>query len=392
MITLIDSLTGIPCSDSSSIDSIVVIPSPPPVTITGPVLVDCGTYHLQLTAFDALAGRYNWSNGTTGAVDDIYSGGLYNVVFTDPNGCTSSAAVNVPFAPDTYLPYFPSGCYTICQQQLALALYGPPDVSFNYWAWLDNGDTALSGTGDMAPYSIDASGNYQWYFNNGLCGKSTDTMNVNVIECDGCHQTGLNATVTCVSVNPASYSIYVSFYSPAAGTSYTIGTDIGPISPFSGILASTGGYGLTLTFTTLEVPTPDSVTVELAFTLPDGSRCFTKQKVLLPPCGWIAERHAATDSTKHGDPALTMTNALLVFPNPTSGDVTISYDYGTESEGDRTLTIFDAVGRKVSSTAPQDTHGNWMVSSHDWTSGIYIVRMEAGGKTLQVQRMVVTGK
>ena len=47
---------------------------------------------------------------------------------------------------------------------------------------------------------------------------------------------------------------------------------------------------------------------------------------------------------------------------------------------------------KVQYTMPQDVHGNWNVPTNNLTAGIYIIRMEADGKTLQTQRLVVVGK
>jgi hypothetical protein len=390
-----DSTLGTTCYESSAVYTIHMYPPPPVPTITGPTILDCATYQIQLSASDVEMGYFNWSDGHYGADDTINSGGPYRVWFTDMNGCVSHTDVGVPLSPETYFQYFPSGCYNICTQQLPLLLYGPPDDTFNYWAWMyDDIDTVISGSGLMLPYNITSAGSYQWTLDNGLCTKTSDEMDVTLNECNGCKQTRLSAVATCTSGNPASYSIVVNFNSPGSGSTYTLGTDIGPIDPFSGTLGG-GFYSLTLTFTTLVVPPPDSITVEILFRLHDGSKCFQKIRIPLDTCMWIEERQAhAHDSIKNGGHISLQSdiaNALLVFPNPSSGDVTASYEYGTDGSANRSLTVYDAVGRKMASTAPQDSHGNWIINTNNWSAGIYIIQMAADGRALQTQRFVITG-
>jgi hypothetical protein len=150
---------------------------------------------------------------------------------------------------------------------------------------------------------------------------------------------------------------------------------------------------MTLTFTTLTLPAPSTVTVEVSYTLPDGSKCYQKETVPLPPCSWIAERlgsSVADSSNSKGINQQSLINsALLVFPNPASGEVKISYDYGTESYKERSLAIYDVMGRKIENIEPQDVHGMWILNAKNWGSGIYIIRMEADGSVLQTQRLVV---
>lgn len=200
------------------------------------------------------------------------------------------------------------------------------------------------------------------------------------------------------STNPASYTITVSLYSTAPGTTYTLGTDIGPIDPFSGTLPTAGWQPpMTFSFTTLVLfPLPDSVTVEVALTMPDGSKCFIKEKYALPSCSWIAERSEHSGDTaktrQDGNGRLLIGSSMLVFPNPTTGNVTISYDYGTDKYNERSIAIYDAMGRKIGYKAIQDVHGSWLPETQNWLPGIYIIRMEADGQALQTQRMVVVSR
>lgn len=388
---------GVSCYDSSAIDTVHMYPLPPVPAITGPVVVDCNSYHLQITASEPIDGTYNWSDGAYGAVNDIYTGGPYRVWFTDLHGCINHSDITVPHSPSKYFPYFPKGCYTLCDQQYPFTLLGPP-VFLDYWAWLMDGSIdASGGPGYMASYTLDTGGTYAWVLGNGLCTQTTDPMDVTVEACDKCNDTTLTVTLTCDTTNPSSYSIVVGFTNPIAGTSYTLGTDVGPIVPFSGILSSSGATSLTLTFTTLyPASLPDSVTVEVALTLPGGSRCFFKKRLPLPACHWIAERGTNPDDSaniKHdNNQHLLIANSLLVFPNPTSGNVTIAYDYGAVKCSERSLAIYDAMGRKIQQIPLQEMTGNLTIDTKDWASGIYLIRMEADGKALQTQRLAVVSK
>ena len=382
--------TGI-CPETTSV-VVHVYDQPPTPVITGPLVVDCNSYHLQLTASEPLPGYFNWSDGNIGATDDIYAGGIYRVIFTSLGGCEANAQVYVEPAPELSLQYFPTGCYDICKQQLPLTLYGPPDQSFTQWRWQLNGSVVEAGTGLMSPYSVVTGGLYTWLLANGLCAKKSDTMGVTVEDCSHC-KSPLTASIKCDSSNPASFTLTVGLFSLSAGTTYTIGTNIGPVTPFSGILPGTGPYSLTLTFTTLAVPAPSTIEVEVSYEDSSGNKCFQTVIVRVPSCTWVAERSG--DSTSNATPTplvdmATLANALLVFPNPASGSVTVSYDYGTGDYMGRSLEVYDMMGRKVAATTPGEVHGNWILDMTNWTAGVYIVRMEADGKTLQTQRLVIT--
>ena len=359
--------------------------------ITGPTVVDCNTYHLQLTATDSSAGTFNWSDGNSGSVDNIYSGGEYELWFTDANGCVDTATLFVPYSPEIAMQYFPTGCYTVCAQQTPLTLYGPPDELFYPWNWIRDTSSISAGTGSvMSPYVLTQAGTYQWFLNNGLCSELSPDMDVTLKNCNNCGNAVLHANMVCLPDDPASYQVNVTLIAPPIGSTYTLGTDLGPVAPFSGVITGPGPYSLTLTFTTLTVPPPPVVNVEVAYSNPAGTLCFQKVAVPVPECTWASER------TSGGSPALTVpqttgtSSAMLVFPNPTSGAMTISYDYGSSTYAQRSLTIYDDMGRETETTNAQDVRGSWELNTTNWTPGIYIIKMEGDGQALQTQRVVVT--
>jgi hypothetical protein len=381
-----DTTSGTFCFDTSGLYIINIYGLPAAPAVTGPLVLDCGTYHLQLIASESVSGTYNWMDGTYGSINDIYSGGPYRVWFTDLHGCINHTDTYVPLAPDTYFPYFPTGCYDFCKNQFPLNLVGPPCVSFDTSAWLYGDSVAEgSGFGEMDPYAVKGPGLYSWVIGNGLCTMTSGIMYIDKITCDGC-QSKLDAKFTCTPGDPASYTVDISF-SGSPGSIYTLGTDIGPISPFSGILSG-GSFSGTLTFTTLYfTPVPDSVTVELTLVDKNGNKCVDLIRIPLPPCNWIEERDGHTkeqaENGKHEG------NAMLVFPNPSSGEVTISYDYGNKAMDSRILSVFDMMGRKINQITPPINKGSWLLNTSDWVSGIYIIRMEGDGNALQTQRVII---
>ena len=386
-ISVLDTPSGTICTDIATL--IVHVHSlPDPPSIIGPTVIDCGMYHMQLVASESQPGTYNWSDGNIGDTDNVYTGGPYRVWFTDNNGCRVSADTYVPLSPEYYFQYFPSGCYTICNEQLPLTLNGPPNVWFNNWDWLDNTtDTVSSGIGIMASYAIDSAGNYQWMIDNGLCADTSAVMGLSLTKCGPCDKVICTASFVCDSSNPASYMATITIYDAGLG-SYTLGTDIGPVYPFSGIL-TTPTTTLSLTFTTLDT-LATSVTLYVEITDDAGNKCFKSIKVNLDACHWIAERNADGNHTKSGGDNLKASNAMMVYPNPASGELNISFDYGTGSYTEKSISVFDQLGRRASWIPIQDNHGNLVLNTSDWMPGIYIIRMEGDGSPLQTQRVVVS--
>gem|GEM_PF-686434 len=402
-IGLFDSVSSIFCWDTSAVDTVRIHPLPPKPVILPPALLDTPSYHIQLTATEPNPGLFNWSNGTIGAVQDIYTGGQYKVWFTDIYGCINFDTVKVPMAPETYFPYFPVGCYNICSQQLPITLRARPDENFAYHAWLMNGGIAQWGTNmHIQPYNVAVAGDYQWVIGNGLCTQTSGTMSLSLTNCNcstAAFPAGVTATVTCNPATPISYDITIVLTSPMGGSTYKLGTDRGPVAPFSGVLPTTGIQPpMTLTYTyvgaTGSIIVGDSVTVEVEFTQPGGSKCFVKQKVPLPRCTWVpfykpGREDTATKVNIH-DSKPVIGSALLVFPNPSSGQVTVSYDYGTDRYNTRTLVIYDELGRELKRTAAPDIHGSWSLDAAGWAPGMYLIRMEADGKALQIGKIMIT--
>ena len=297
----------------------------------------------------------------------------------------------VPNSPSSYFQYFPTGCYTICRQQIPLTLYGPPDVIFANWKWIYNGLATKAGGGIMLPDTITTQGAYKWSLNNGYCTQKSGDMDIWLVNCNMCGNPPV-VKISCTPGNPACYQMAVTLFCLTPGTTFTIGTNMGPMTPFSGVLTTGGSSTMIYTFTTMIAP-PANINVEVHFTLPSGKQCFQKVSVKIPYCGWVTERAASNDSATTAiadSPALNnISNAMLVYPNPTSGALAISYSFGDAAYKERSICIYDAMGRKTEALAPADIQGSWSLNTSAWMPGVYIIRMEADGQALQTQRVVV---
>ena len=179
---------------------------------------------------------------------------------------------------------------------------------------------------------------------------------------------------------------------PAAGSTYVVGTNLGPAMPFAGTTSAASIESLSLSFTSSN-PMAGTVTVELELTQPGGAKCYEKVTVTEPyPCSWLAQKPAAGDSARVSkDPAVTtrMNNSMLIFPNPASNEVTVSYDYGALPYAAKGITVFNALGSKVVHKVVDNATGSWKLNVDDWSPGIYMIRMEGDGAALQTQRVVV---
>ncbi|WP_133162696.1 PKD domain-containing protein [Flavipsychrobacter stenotrophus] len=388
---------GVPYCTDTLADTIQIYKLPKQPKISGPIAIDCATYQIELDASAGVSGTFNWSDGTAGAINtNIYTGGPYEVWFTDINGCQSSNTVSVPPPPSWFFQYFPSGCYTVCVESLPQILYGPPNQIFDSWEWQEAGNPSPLSSGSMspvAPYGVTHNGSYNWWLSNGLCKEASDYMDLSIDKCSNCGNGTVSGVLTCTAGNPASYTIDITVAGLPTGTTFTSGTDIGPIGFFSGVLTGTSPYLLSLTFTTLYLPPPSDMILKMVFTLPIGSKCYLEDSVSIPFCPWVAERSGDTSTTKTDGGvrmANEITSAMLVYPNPASGAVTVSFDYGTDVYEHRSLAVYDIMGRKIGQEIPSQLHDTWNVNTADWSPGIYIIRMEADGRMLHTQRVVVS--
>jgi len=368
-------------------DTVVVHPQPSAPLFNTITAISCPKYELRLSVDTIKGYKYNWSNGTFGYADTVFAGGPYRVWCTDTFGCVNYSDTTAPYSPESYLAWFPAGCYLLCNQAIKDSLHGPPG-KFPSWLWMKNSSPDGTGTNSpVNPLGINATAAYQLAISNGLCSATSDNMNVTAQNCSGGTCPAIqSASLSCDPATPAGYILNLTFNSGIPPTTkITIGVDIGPVEPF------TYSYGsiVTLHFTTLRVPIPSSVLVEATFTMPSGQVCYDTFRInVIPPCTWSPERIAGNNA----EPMNTLQKAatgMLVYPNPAGDIVNVNYNYGYPSDVSRNILIYDVAGRIITTRSVKNETGTIAIPINNIGSGSYIVRMEENGRTVHIDHLSV---
>jgi hypothetical protein len=174
-------------------------------------------------------------------------------------------------------------------------------------------------------------------------------------------------------------------------TSCTIGTGIGPAVPFSAFFSMPGAYPLTLNFTTLSIPPPATATIMVRYYVTNHGvtqECYDTLQLALPDCSgqWPPQRQSQSN-TQAGS-----ADGMMVYPNPASHTVGVSYNFGTAASGDaaRRIAVYDMMGRPVYTASVHEAIGNLSIPVESLAAAVYIVRMEQNGRTVHTQRLSIT--
>lgn len=363
------------CTTTTAPYNVTVHTPPAAPAISGPSVIDCNTYELQLTG--SPSGNLKWSNGAFGTTNTIFAGGAYRLWYTDAFGCTSHSDKYVPPSPESNFGWFPTGCYEICNQQFPFNLYGPPGT-FNYWDWHNGSGTIFSaGTNNsMQPLKISGPDSYFMSLDNGLCSQTTQVMNVTPVNCDCGWYAYMNSVFTCDPNTPGGYTLDLTLNSP--GTNFIIGLSNGPAMPFN-VFLPPGIHTITLNVTMLMNPPVD---IELSYG--NGPlKCYQRISVTPTyPCSWNVQRPETVEETP-------VATGLLVFPNPANQTVSVNYRFGG-TDATRQLVVYDMAGRKVSVVPVAGADGTQTLQVADWTPGVYVLRMEENGHILHTQKITIS--
>jgi hypothetical protein len=279
-------------------------------TITGNVIpgpyIFCSGQSLTLNAAAGFA-TYNWSNGATTQSTTITTPGIYNVIVTSGNGCSSiSPSVNIQLNPDETPTVTAAGALEFCQGG-TVTLTSTPATSY-LWS---NGETTQS-------ISVNQSGSYSLTIQ-GFCGVfSSLPVNVNVLAAPLPIVTGASGVgPTSLTLNATGNSL--SWYD----------------QQFGGTLLGTGP-----SYTTPVLTTTTTYWVENATSYP-GPTDYTGQTY-----------HEGTPYSSG-----TNTNGAIDF-DVTTPCTLVSVKVYTDTPGDREVDLLNSAGTVINSqlvTIPMDT-------------------------------------
>ena len=332
----------------------VTITEPTAIVVTAVVTnVSCnagtnGAVDLTVTG-GVPAYTYLWSNSATSEDLTALVAGAYDVTVTDATGCTAALA------------------NTVAQPAIALQLGGLPTITNVTCNGLCNGGLSnVVIVGGTTPYA------YSWVGPNNFTANTANLSNL----CAGTY----NGTVTdangCTYTPPVALTItqpdaLLVTLTPTAASSSVGATDGSVASLVSGgVPAYTYSWSNTTATANLTGVAAGTYTVSVT----DTNGCIaTAITTVGPPTGVVNVEGV---------------NNFNMFPNPTGGNVSITFDLATAQNVE--LSIFNVNGQLVKyaeSGAQSNIMFNLDLSS--FTGGVYMARFTVGGETFTKQIVLV---
>lgn len=373
-------VTDVTCGNSQTF-TVTVNPQP-----TIPVLTydveGCSPYKVVIKA-NGDSGTYNWSNGDSGTEIVVTNGGAYQVTYTAPTGCKVTAGIQVPHNVDRYMWVFPTGCFTICPfSNPAPYIIGPLGI-FDSHQWYVNG-TVIQGGSNMAVQNLPVSqaGTYQLVIKNDICTYKSDLMYVSP-DMENCKVTPCRfkyALKDPIWSDDGTYHIYGSISNP-----YNV--------PMTVTISSLNGYG-TFSPSSVTVPvggtynfnplifTPnagftggqDQIILQVA-----GQQCMTLHKIYYKP---YAMKMMDVETIE------TSLATMSVSPNPSVSIAVISYDLKEQYKQAQKLLVYNIHGVVLTSMDIKENKGEFILDVSSWSSGTYMIGLEADGKTVLQQKLI----
>jgi hypothetical protein len=425
-----NTLTGcLSAATQATVNPQPATPSAPQLSVVQP---SCAQPTGTITVTDPLGSGLTYSiNGSTYQANPVFSGltgGTYNVTVRNSSLCTSSpvpAVINT--SPAVAAPAVTVTQPTCTSPSGTITVTSPIGTGITYSI---NGGTTFQAS---TVFNNVPPGNYSVVAANAVCTSPVTGATVNAvpscpagiyqstITCAGFNQGASKLSQICYTVQsgkiktvtPASFSYYYTLNAPSASftldivqTSQTTG-----FAPFN-VLTSGGQAQVFLYNTTcgqiLTGTTPtagqarlavanavagDNYVVCVKYTtsnligtsgvnaLPQGNYSFSARiatTTLSGSTASLALKGGTCTVQRNVDGVLDPAYPVVAYPNPTSGDVKISYETG--EAGPVTLEVYDQLGRSVYSFETyHDSEGQYQLEvplgSSGLASGLYLVRL-----------------
>lgn len=383
-------------SGTVAVTKTVTVNNAPNVTVNSPTI--CAGASATLTAGGATS--YSWSTGATTASISITPAGAtaYTVTGTDAAGCVGHTTANVSISASN----LNATAATICSGgTVTLVASGA-----NTYTWTS--PASNSATITVSPVSTT---NYTVSGTNALGCVHTTTTSVTITSsptlsinsatiCAGQSATlTANGASSYTWTSPASNNAVITV-SPSSTTSYTVsGTAAGCVGTYTAsttvsvnptpvvtlaAITSTpcaGSAPITLNGTpaggtysgtgvsagAFTPSTAGSFTVSYTYTNTSGCSASASQVITVDGCVGVNELQL---------------ESVKIYPNPVKDQLYIN----TQVSGIKTVEVYDLVGKKVMSLSSSETI--IAIDSHELTSGLYIVRIQAENSKPVIARFI----
>lgn len=377
-----------PASDpgcGSSMDfSVTIHPQVTPPSLSYDVIL-CEPYTIKLSAAGPTTGHYNWSNGDHGQEIEVNAGGVYQVTYTAPTGCTATSQITVPHNANRYMWIFPEGCFDVCPWDQPVPYIIGPWGTFDYHEWIVNGNVVASGTSSQIfDLMVNESGTYQLYIEDGGCeyesGIAYITPNLEECNIKNCHlrfdfkdpEPTEDGTYTIdgyiintygfpITVNISSFNGFGT-YSPSSVTIPPGGTYYFTPLTFIPVPGFNGGDDY-MVISVPEIPCLDLHRVHFK-KLKSG---FTTQKTMVDQ----------TDEV-----------FLNVTPNPAEVLTAVSYNIGDKYQNAESISVYTMSGSLISVVRLDKNSGDILFDTSSFPSGVYIISLQANGNTVLHQKLI----
>ena len=374
---------GIFCNSPATNYTVTVLPIVIPAELEIR-MITCDPYRYRVTVTNPQPNTvYYWSNGVVGN-QTFYTHDGPVAVTARIGACEVISRINLPSDFGSISWSFPTGCYQFCRQ-IPVGSITNPTGSYDSWNWLQNGSPILSGSGYIAPLNnIDFGSSYSLQLNQGQCstllGPATIDVDRNCLtrcdfafkpfepDCNVLNNTRVYTGNLGMAVGFASGSITLSvpngegYFTPSAHVVQngwnTLPLVFVPIAPFNGGIVEIGVTGYNV----------------------NGEKCFELINGMFPRCRPLREA-PQTDENQ-----ISYDDLLIVAPNPTKGETTISYQFAQE-QSNKNITVSDSLGRILWQKNITDLSGNFMLDCSRYGTGIYYIAMKSDDKVIKQVRL-----
>lgn len=362
------SATDHSCSSSTSVE--VVVHQPVNVTIGTPSVTNCNPYTVSMSANGTPAGgTYLWSNGMTGQHISVPHGGVYQVIYTAPSGCSATYSVAAPHNPDRVLWIVPEGCYpNVCDAYLL-----GPLGEYEQYDWNINNIPVQSGGGIVPEQPVNDGGIFQLNIKQDGClyGSNMPNITPDLVNCPP-PPCNFSATFTHTGNIPGGFTFTVTLFNPL-GTWQSV------------YLSSFNNFGTFVPATHLLSPGMNTITVS-----------FYVNSNFYPGANdiFLIQGAACTDqvpirlSEGRGKQAEVKEPVLELSPNPTNEVSTASYKVGTEYNDAQHIVVYDMLGVQRLKQAVNGKEGKVLLNISNLPAGTYVVSLENSSTRITQQKLI----
>lgn len=312
--------TGSGCTSTSTAQTIILNPLPAALVNTGGATTFCEGDSVILST--TAGNTYQWQLdgspvlGATSNTFIAYNSGSYNVMVTDSNGCTNTSTAQVITAnPLPATTVSASGATTFCQGD-SVTLSAPAGATYQ---WTLNGSPIADATN--AAYTAGAQGTYNVQVSDGICSATSANTNITVNALPA-------ATIIASDVTTFCQGDSVTFSTATAGTYQWLlnGSNIGGAASSTYTANTAGNY---------------SVAVSNAAGCADTSSAETVTVNALPSTPTITQSGATLTSSPAATYQWYLNDTLVAGAN--------AQDYTPTQEGDYTVVVTNAAGCEAAS-------------------------------------------